>query len=91
MFLFHLSNQVTSKNSNSAVDTKLIPVGQIVHQHPIVRCGISNKPDDIGKEITRAFSSFAKGDMAKGISALVQDGIEGLLGSYEGNKSIQNI
>ncbi|GFF56708.1 hypothetical protein IFM46972_10585 [Aspergillus udagawae] len=73
--------------TNRAVDAKLIPVGQIMHQESIVRCGISNTPDDIGKEITDAFGSFVKGDLAKGISTVVQDGIKALVGSYEGNKS----
>jgi hypothetical protein len=69
------------------VDAKLIPVGQILHQDSIVRCGISNKPDDISKEITDAFGAFVKGDMAKGIGLVVQDGMKALVGSYEGNKS----
>lgn len=85
--LFDLSNRITSNNSNSAVDAKLIPVGQIIHQESIVRCGISNKPDDVGKEITKAFRSFVKGDLAEGISTVVQDGIGLLVGLYEGNKS----
>ncbi|KAJ5319834.1 hypothetical protein N7508_000117 [Penicillium antarcticum] len=73
--------------TNRAVDANLIPVGQIMHQESIVRCGISTKPDDIGKEITDTFGSFVKGDLAKGISSVVQDGLKALVGSYEGNKS----
>ncbi|OQE13521.1 hypothetical protein PENFLA_c046G02559 [Penicillium flavigenum] len=72
--------------NNSAVDAELIPVGHIIHQESIVRCGISNKPD-VGKEITKAFRSFVKGDLADGISTVVQDGIGLLVGSYEGNQS----
>lgn len=82
-----VSKQFALENSNRSVDAKLIPVGQILHQQSVVRCGISNKPDDIGKEITDGFGSFVNGNMVKGISTIVQDGIKALVGSYEGNKS----
>ncbi|GFF87424.1 hypothetical protein IFM53868_05141 [Aspergillus udagawae] len=82
-----LGNQQVESFMLAVTGRKVDHVGQIMHQESIVRCGISNTPDDIGKEITDAFGSFVKGGLAKGISTVVQDGIKALVGSYEGNKS----
>lgn len=72
---------------NNAVNAKLIPVGQILHQESIVRCSISTKPADIDKEIADTFNLFVKGDMAGAISSIVRSGLAAVIGSYEGNRS----
>ncbi|KAJ5082369.1 hypothetical protein N7532_011412 [Penicillium argentinense] len=80
-------NSFMNDVTNNAVNAKLIPVGQILHQESIVRCSISTKPSDIGQEITKSFGLFVKGDLANAIGTVVKDGLDALIGSYEGNRS----
>lgn len=69
------------------MDTTRIPVGQVIYDLSLVRCSVSSKPEDIGKEISDSFGRFAKGDIAAGLQSVVSNGIKALLGSFQGNKS----
>lgn len=73
------------------MNAKLIPVGQILHQESLVRCSISTEPADIGKEISSTFNLFVKGDMANAIGSVVKNGLNAVIGSYEGNRSEKTI
>ncbi|CAG5150664.1 uncharacterized protein ALTATR162_LOCUS2735 [Alternaria atra] len=76
------------KITNGNVDTKHIPIGQILYDDWQVRCSISKNPDDIGAIIKDSYSAFAKGDMADGIGAVVNSGMGLLLGSFEGTVAV---
>ncbi|KAG9254541.1 uncharacterized protein F5Z01DRAFT_687370 [Emericellopsis atlantica] len=76
--------------TNSAANDKRLPIDMIIHQDSIVRCSISSKPYDIGKEIGTSFGQFAKGALAAGLETVVSSGIKALVGSYEGNKALRD-
>lgn len=56
-----------------------------------MRCSISTEPADIGKEISSTFNLFVKGDMANAIGSVVKNGLNAVIGSYEGNRSEKTI
>ncbi|KAL9045509.1 MAG: hypothetical protein Q9214_001457 [Letrouitia sp. 1 TL-2023] len=75
---------------NPTFNAQLIPIDKILDKDTIIQCNISNTPSDIGNAIADTFSSFASGDIANGISKLINNGLKLLLGSYSGNSSMRD-
>ncbi|OTA84037.1 hypothetical protein M434DRAFT_174882 [Hypoxylon sp. CO27-5] len=72
---------------NNIGNQKLIPVDVIISQESILQATTSSQVTGVGDIISTLFSAFASGDVAKGVVALVQTGLNILIGSYSGNTS----
>ncbi|KAI1418638.1 hypothetical protein F5Y13DRAFT_196426 [Hypoxylon sp. FL1857] len=72
---------------NNIGNQKLIPVDVIISQENILQATTSSQVTGVGELISTLFSAFASGDVAKGVSSLVQTGLNILIGSYSGNTS----
>ncbi|OTA70221.1 hypothetical protein K449DRAFT_320464, partial [Hypoxylon sp. EC38] len=72
---------------NNIGNQKLIPVDVIISQESILQATTSSQVTGVSDIISTLFSAFASGDVAKGVVALVQTGLNILIGSYSGNTS----
>ena len=73
--------------SNSNVDTKKIPVGQILYSDYLVRCDVSSGTGNVGNIIKKSYKQFASGAIADGIAEVLEGGLETLLGNFNGSTS----
>ncbi|KAI1140374.1 hypothetical protein F5Y05DRAFT_315467 [Hypoxylon sp. FL0543] len=72
---------------NNIGNQKLIPVDVIIAQDGVLQATTSSEVTGVGEVISNLFSAFASGDVAKGVTSLVQTGLNILIGSYSGNTS----
>ncbi|KAI0838654.1 hypothetical protein F5Y06DRAFT_296269 [Hypoxylon sp. FL0890] len=72
---------------NNIGNQKLIPVDVIIAQDGILQATMSSEVTGVGEIISNSFSAFASGDVAKGVTSLVQTGLNILIGSYSGSTS----
>ncbi|KAH0282304.1 hypothetical protein M436DRAFT_86617 [Aureobasidium namibiae CBS 147.97] len=79
------------KVTNGNVDTKHIPIGQILYEDWQVRCTVSTDVTAIGDIIKDSYSAFAKGNMADGIASVLAGGLKIVMGTYVGNKSTREV
>lgn len=69
---------------------KDIPINKVIARDSILQATVSNKPSDVGQIISDNFNAFASGDVATGISKLINAGLNILIGSYSGNISTRD-
>lgn len=66
---------------------KLIPVDTIIREENILKATASSKVTGVADVINTAFSAFVSGEIANGVSTIIQTGLDLLVGSYSGNTS----
>lgn len=76
---------------NANVDTKMIPVGQIMFKDYVVRCDVSSGTGNVGTIIQKSYKQFASGAIADGIAEVLEGGLEVLLGNFNGSTSKREI
>lgn len=74
------------KITNGGVDTKTIPIDQILHKDYVVRCDVSSgNVGAISSIIKKSFSNFANGSIVDGIASIIDGGLDLVLGSFSGS------
>ncbi|CAI7603331.1 unnamed protein product [Penicillium viridicatum] len=74
-----------SQISNEAENNKDIPIDRVLRRDHLTHALVSQEPSDVGGVIKDNFESFASGDIAAGVSKLLNNGLKVLLGSFDGN------
>ncbi|KAL8853316.1 MAG: hypothetical protein Q9221_001792 [Calogaya cf. arnoldii] len=60
------------KVTNSNVDTKKIPIGQILYSDYLVRCDVSSGTGNVGAIIKKSYKQFTSGAIADGIAEVLE-------------------
>lgn len=81
---------LTLNHRNEVKNIKDIPIDRVLRRDHLTHALVEKEPSDVGGVIKDNFEAFASGDIAAGISKLLNNGLKVLLGSFNGNTSRKN-
>ncbi|TFY66384.1 hypothetical protein EVG20_g4706 [Dentipellis fragilis] len=73
--------------SSPAFDPGLVPMHKVIYKYQNIQCSVGQNPDGITKEITDTMGNFIDGDVAKGVTNIVNSCLGFLFGNYAANAS----
>ncbi|KAA1473294.1 hypothetical protein DENSPDRAFT_268029 [Dentipellis sp. KUC8613] len=68
-------------------DPGLVPMSKVIYKYQSIHCSVTSNADDISKSITDSLGDFIDGDVAKGVTNIVQSSLNFLFGNYAANSS----